>query len=367
MIRTKLCELVGIKHPIIQGGMGPWKTDELAIAVSNAGGLGILSLGGIIAEEIMNVPDPPDRPKVEGTTAEKVKKYIQKIANSTKSTRGTFGVNIMVSAELAEICRTGIRATLEAREESVDIKERLRVIITSAGDPVPIAPLIKSTEIKWFHVVPSARHAKRAEKAGVDGVIASGHEGGGHVAWKSVHTIVLVPTVVKTVNVPVVAGGGFCDGAGLVAALALGACGVQMGTRFVATAESGFVNMWKQRILKSDEKDTIYARGFAGPLRYLRNRRSLELGELTLRKVPRLYLGEPDEMLDQEIWNFEQQGFINTLGTDEETALFFGGEVAGRIDDIPTVEELLKRIVREAEEIISYLQRFIDPSVAVLE
>ncbi len=104
----------------------------------------------------------------------------------------------------------------------------------------------------------------------------------------------------------------------------------------------------------------MYARGFAGPLRYLKNKLSFELGEMTLKKAPRLYLGEPDEMLDPEIWAFEQRGFRNTLGDDEEDALFFGGEAVGRINDIPMVADLVANITKEAEEILSSLPRCIE-------
>ena len=358
MLKTKLCDLAGIKHPIIQGGMGPWKTDDLAVAVAGAGALGIISMGPIVMDEL-SVPDPPGAERIEGTPAERVRKYIKKVQESTRAGKGIFGVNYLVSSEIAKPAKIGIEAALNAREEDPDLKERLRVLITSAGDPLPLAEVVKPSGIKWFHVVPSVRHAKRAEKAGVDAVIASGQEGGGHVAWEPVHSIVLIPAVVKAVKIPVIAAGGFCDGAGLVASLALGACGIQMGTRFVATRESGFVDMWKQMILKSEERDTLYARGFSGPLRYLKNKKSIELGGMTLKKSPRLYLGEADASLDPEVWAFERDGFEKMLGEDEEQALFFGGEVAGRIHDIPSVAELVSRITREAEEIIPRLAEFI--------
>jgi enoyl-[acyl-carrier protein] reductase II len=134
------------------------------------------------------------------------------------------------------------------------MRERLRVVITSAGDPLPWTETIKPLGVKWFHVVPSVRHAKRCERAGVDAIVASGHEGGMHIAWEPVHTMVLLPAVVKAVNIPVIGAGGFCDGASLVAALALGAVGVQMGTRFLATKESDFTQMHKDYIVKCGER-----------------------------------------------------------------------------------------------------------------
>jgi NAD(P)H-dependent flavin oxidoreductase YrpB (nitropropane dioxygenase family) len=172
--------------------------------------------------------------------------------------------------------------------------------------------------------------------------------------------MVLLPAVAKAVNTPVIGAGGFCDGATLVAALALGACGVQMGTRFIATQESDFVRIWKNRVLKSGERDTLAARGFVGPLRYLKNQASIALTELTLKKTPRLYLGEPDMSLDPDIREVERRGMNNLNGDDDEAALFFGGEVAGRVEDVPTVKELVERIVEEAEEIIASLPNVVE-------
>ncbi len=360
MIRTGLCDLVGIRHPIIQAGMGPWKTEKLAIAAANAGILGIISTSGILAER-GTLGRAPGSPGYGGSTPyETIKQIVRNVEEATRATGGIFGINCMVSAEMVRGARDLIRGTLDAREQDPEVKDRLRVIITSAGDPSPWAEVIKPAGVKWFHVVPSVRHAQRCERAGVDVVIASGHEAGGHTAWEPVHTMVLLPAVARTVSTPVVGAGGFCDGDTLVAALALGACGVQMGTRFIATQESDFVPLWKGRVLKSGERDTLAARGFVGPLRYLKNAASVELTELTLKKTPRLYLGEPDLSLDPEIGVAEQRGMANLLGGDDEKALFYGGEVAGRIDDLPTVQELVERIVREAEEIISSLPRFVE-------
>ena len=363
MIRTRLCELLGIRHPIIQAGMGPWKTEKLAIAAANAGVLGIISTSGVIIEALgIGVASGETGPgESRKAPYEMVKTLIHRVEEATRGTGGIFGINCMVSAELARGGREIIRGAFDAREEDAHVKARFRAIITSAGDPLPWTDVIKPSGLKWFHVVPSVRHARRSEKAGVDALIVSGHEGGGHTAWEPVHTMVLLPAVVRAVSIPVIGAGGFCDGATLVAALALGACGVQMGTRFIATQESDFVPLWKQRILKSGERDTLATRGFVGPMRYLKNRAAIELAELTLRKTPRLYLGDPDAAIDPERWKAESQGMANLMGSDEEKALFYGGEVAGRVEDIPTVKELIERIVGEAEDIIRSLPQFVVP------
>lgn len=351
MLRTALCDMLGIKHPIIQAGMGPFQTNNLAIAVANAGALGILSTSGLILRKagLDLGPLAPER----GDPKEVIKKWIRETREATKKQGGVFGVNIMVSAEIKDQAKEFIEAAIEGWDDS-DVRKGFKVIITSAGDPVPWAEMIRSSGLKWFHVVPTVRHAKRAEKAGVDAVIASGHEGGGHIAWVPVHTMVLLPAVVNAVEVPVIGAGGFCDGATLVAALALGAAGVQMGTRFIATKEADdcFAPIWKSRILKTAESDTVVARGFVGPLRYLKTEMSSRLADATVKKIPKLYLGQPDVSLDPDLLQLEIKGHLNLLGDNEEEALFYGGEVAGRIRDVPTVGELIERIVGEAEEII---------------
>jgi NAD(P)H-dependent flavin oxidoreductase YrpB (nitropropane dioxygenase family) len=356
MIKTKLCEMIGIEHPIVQAGMGPWNTEKLAIAAANAGILGIISSAGArkrTANEFDDRSDVKERYEI-------VKQLIRNVAEGTREKKGIFGVNSLVSVEIREIAKILIQAVIDAREEDPDVKERLRVMITSAGDPLPLTDIIKPSGLKWFHVVPSVRHAQRCERAGVDIIIVSGHEAGGHAAWEPVHSMVLLPAVAKAVNTPVIGAGGFCDGATLVAALALGACGVQMGTRFIATQESDFVRIWKNRVLKSGERDTLAARGFVGPLRYLKNQASIALTELTLKKTPRLYLGEPDMSLDPDIREEERRGMNSLNGDDDEAALFFGGEVAGRVEDVPTVKELVERIVKEGEEIIASLPNVVE-------
>lgn len=361
MITTELCGLIGIKHPIIQAGMGPYSTNRLAAAVANAGALGITSTSGLVIGALAPQLTEMVTDGEKGTTYEVLKKVLYRVKEDSKDSKGIFGINCLVSAEMAPAAGDILRAAIDAKDEDPDMKERLRVVITSAGDPVPWAGTIKPSGFKWLHVVPSVRHAQRCERAGVDGIIASGHEGGYHIAWEPVHTMVLLPAVVNAVKMPVIGAGGFCDGATLAAALALGAAGVQMGTRFLATEESDFMQIWKDQILKSGDRDTIVARGFVGPARYLRNEASRELAETTVSKAPGLFLGQPDEIatLDPEVLDRELEGFAAAFAGDQEKALMGGGEAAGRIEDLPTVGALIERIVREAEEIISSLpQRF---------
>jgi len=359
MIRTELCDLIGTRHPIVQAGMGPYSTNRLAVAAARAGALGIVSTSGLV----LGMLYPQLRELVaegeQGTTYEVLKKVLTRAVKAVSDSQGVLGINCLVSAEMVPAAGELLQAAIDAGKESREDGGRLGVIITSAGDPMPWAEMIKPSGLKWLHVVPSVRHAQRAERAGVDAVIASGHEGGYHVAWEPVHTMVLLPAVVKAVKVPVIGAGGFCDGATLAAALALGAVGVQMGTRFLATKESDFVDVWKNQILKSGDRDTIVARGLVGPARYLRNEASRGLAEITVSRTPGLFLGQPDEMtgIDPDVLRAETEGLEATFAGDEARALVTGGEVAGRIDDIRPVGELIEETVREAEEIILGLQR----------
>jgi len=365
MIKTALCDMLGIKYPIIQAGMGPYSTNRLAAASANAGVLGIISTSGFaylrqsgtprsagVSELVKTLTDGKG-----GTWYEQMKRAFHRVKEETREARGIFGINCMVSAEMAQLAREVVRGLIEVRNEDADMRDRMRVIITSAGDPLPWTETIKSAGLKWFHVVPSVRHAKRCERAGVDAIIASGHEGGMHIAWEPVHTMVLLPAVVRAVNIPVIGAGGFCDGASLVAALALGAVGVQMGTRFLATRESDFTQMHKDYIVKCGERDTTVARGVVGPARYLKNQASTELTRLTVTKAPGLYLGQPDDLttVAREVMDKEDEGFNALYSGDESKALIPGGEAAGRITDLPPVKELVERIVKEAEEIIRNL------------
>jgi enoyl-[acyl-carrier protein] reductase II len=358
MIRTLLCERMGIQYPIIQGGMGPYSTNRLCVAVANAGALGIISGIGMATHMSSATPVDPRRVFGTGTPKEIMRRSIAEVTKDTTDSGGIYGVNVPVSVEFLQAARALIEETLACRERDPEVGARLRAIITSAGDPVPWRDLIKGSGVTWFHVVPSAYHARRAEKAGVDMIIASGHEGGAHVAWEPVHSMVLIPEVVRHVVVPVIAAGGICDGVTLAAALALGAEGVQMGTRFIATRESDFHPTWKKGILDRDERKTLVARGFFGPMRFLRNSQAEAIVEATLQRIGGFYLGQPLDST-REILELEKEGFEKLLEGEGDCALMLAGEVSGRIGDLPKVPELIQRIVQEAEETISKLVKHI--------
>ena len=350
-IHTELSDIVGIEHPIFQGGMGPYKTESLAIAVSNAGALGVISTIGMAATLLPDAA-PVDALRLFGTDPPPVilRKSIEAVTKNTKSSDGVFGVNIPVASEFILASEMFFKETVEACESDSDIERSLRVVVTSAGNPKPWS-VIKDEGFIWAHVVPSRYHAKKAEAAGADIIVASGHEGGAHVSWDPVHSMVLVPAVAKAVNVPVVGAGGFCDGAGLAAALCLGAVGVQMGTRLIATKESDFEPTWKQAIIEREERNTLVGRGLFGPMRFLRNERAEDIVKRTLKDIPNFFLGEPLDS-NEEILELERTGFDDLINGKSDTALMFGGEVVGRIDDLPTTEDLIQSVIKEASEIL---------------
>jgi enoyl-[acyl-carrier protein] reductase II len=339
MIKTKFTEMLGIKHPIIQAGMGPYNTTKLCAAVSNAGGLGIISSIGM---GVVALGFKPLFGFENLSPREQMLSSIQTIKKLTKNSQGIFGINVPVAVEFQSVAGELINAALEARETDSEVAKRLKVVITSAGNPEPYVESIKESGAFHFHVVPSVYHAQKVEKMGTDVVIASGHEGGGHVAFDPVHTMVLLPEVVRSVKIPVVGAGGFCDGATLAAALALGAVGIQMGTRFIATQESDFLPSYKNFIRDiKDTRDTLVTKGLFGNLRYLKNPAVLKMQELAKSGVP-----------EEEQIKFEIQLLEAIERGDVANSAMPGGEVAGRINDIPTAKELIERIVKEAEEII---------------
>jgi NAD(P)H-dependent flavin oxidoreductase YrpB (nitropropane dioxygenase family) len=370
MIRTKFHGLFQTKLPIIQAGMGPYDTTKLAGAVAKTGGIGIISTIGMGSFEISGLGHSRYSCFFDEASPEELltRSINHVLAAIEEAPWARFGVNIPLSEEFIPTAARLIRCVVNRVKGDSAVAEKLKVIVTSAGDPLPwsIAPgakkLTESIAIKnevpemlWVHVVPSVRAALRAVKAGADVIVASGREGGAHCSWRDTSTMVLLPEVVKRVApTPVVAAGGFADGVSLAAALAMGAIGVQMGTRFIATKESDFEQVWKELIVKSTEEDALVARGFFGPMRFLRNRRALELVDATIRGTPDLYKGNPCGAT-QELLDLEIGGLANLFQGKMDEAAVLGGTVAGRIHDIPTVQELCDRIMKEAEATIKNL------------
>ncbi|MDR1835422.1 MAG: nitronate monooxygenase [Fusobacteriaceae bacterium] len=304
MRNNQLCQLLGIQYPIIQGAMA-WIADGfLAGSVSRDGGLGIIAGGGM----------PPDI----------LEKQIRIAKNITDK---PFGVNLML-----------LMGQVEAQIE-VCIREGVRVVTTGAGNPGPFMPKLKAAGIKVIPVVPTVALAKRMERAGVDAVIAEGMESGGHIG--SLTTMVLVPQVVEAVRIPVIAAGGIATGKQFLAALALGACGIQAGTIFLTAEECHVHDNYKELILKARDRSTVPTGAPTGhPVRVIENKFARQL--LALERK-----GAPKEELE-------------ALGTgrlrlaavegDVVNGSVMSGQVAAMIHARRTVKEILQGLILELKE-----------------
>lgn len=309
MFHTEICDILGIEYPILQGGMAWVATGELAAAVSNGGGLGIIGAGNA----------PPDI----------VEKEIKKAKSLTNK---PFGVNVYYMSPFVD--------------EVIDvvIKEKVAVITTGAGNPGKHIDRLKEAGVKIIPVVASVALARRLERMGVDAIIAEGMECGGHIG--DLTTMALVPQVVDAVNVPVIAAGGIADGRGLAAAFMLGAKGVQMGTRFICSEECTVHDNYKMAIIKAKDRETVVTGRTTGhPVRTLKNKLSRQF-----------------ELLEKQGADIKQ---LEELGTgklksaaidgDVETGSLMAGQIAGLIDNIMPAGRIIHEIIKEAEEIIKKL------------
>jgi len=343
-MKTRITDLLGIRYPIIQAPANFVGVPRLVASVSNAGGFGILASGSRLApeelrEDIRLIREQTDKP---------------------------FGVNLIAGTPGYE------------RMAQVFIEEKVSLICHSRGNPKWLIEATKGYGIKIMAMVGSLRHATRAEEDGADILIAQGLEAGGHVGYVS--TMVSVPLIASKVKIPVVAAGGFCDGAGLLAALALGAEGIAMGTRFAITQESPIPPNIKQRYLEASEADTLVTPAITGTrLRVIKNKFAEMLEEegqkLSLRERISAAL-ETKKMLGVSWWQFLRGGWsmkkqyeasIAELGHlaaggvriakamiegDADFGVLISGQVCGRIDDIPSVQEVIERTVAEAHTIL---------------
>jgi enoyl-[acyl-carrier protein] reductase II len=359
-------DLFGCEKPIIQAGMGPYDTTTLAAAVSKAGALGLISTVGMGPFEMPDIGEFRYSAIFgEGPPGALLTASIDRVLDALSDfPDAKFGINIPVSEEFIPSASRIMHTLVDRIRRDTAAEKKCRVIVTSAGDPLPWSraktgkgregtlPIKEALpSVTWCHVVPSVRAAKRAAGADVDVVIASGREGGAHCSWRDTSSMVLIPEVVKALEKPVIAAGGFADGRSLVAALALGAVGIQMGTRFIATRESDFEQGWKDLLVSATEEDTLVARGFFGPMRFVRNTRAIDLVDATLRSAPDLFKGLPTGS-SREILDLEVGGLENLFKGDIDATPILGGVVAGRIHDIPRVKDLIDGIMEEAESVL---------------
>ncbi|AHM56486.1 nitronate monooxygenase [Peptoclostridium acidaminophilum DSM 3953] len=307
---NRVCEILNIKYPIIQGGMAWVATSELAAAVSNAGGLGIIAAG--------NAP------------AEVVKEEIAKIKTMTDK---PYGVNVMLLSPFVD----------EVME--VIYSEKVPVITTGAGNPSKYIDKLKEIGTKIIPVVPSVALAKRMEKYGVDAIIAEGTEAGGHIG--ELTTMVLVPQVVDSVSIPVIAAGGIADARGVVASFALGAQGVQMGTRFVCSTECIAHENYKMAIVGAKDRDAIVAgRATGHPVRCLKNKLMKEM--LQLEKE-----GASLEEMDKK--GIGRLRIAVREGEVVEGSVM-SGQIAGMVSDIKPCEQIIEEIIKDTQRVIAGLK-----------
>ena len=304
---NNITNLFNIKYPIIQGGMiwvSGWK---LASAVSNAGGLGLIGAGSMY-------------PKV-------LREHIQKCK---KATSKPFGVNLpMLYPQIDELI-------------DIIVEEKVKIVFTSAGNPSKWTQFLKSKGIIVVHVVSSVKFALKAESAGVDAVVCEGFEAGGHNGREETTTFTLIPLVKEQVKIPVIAAGGIGNGRGMLAAMVLGADGVQIGSRFAATEESSAHDNFKQKILAVNDGDTHLTLKELAPVRLIKNTFFNEIQEL-YKKNPTL--DELKELLGRAR---AKKGMFEG---DLENGELEIGQIAGIIHTIKPAKEVLENIVKEFEQV----------------
>ena len=311
---TNIAKLLGIKYPIIQGGMAWVATAELAAAVSNAGALGIIGAGHM----------PPDALRAE----------IQKAKQLTDK---PFGVNIMLMSPF-------VKEVMQ-----VVVEERVPVVTTGAGNPGEYIPALKEIGTKVIPVVASVALAKRLERTGVDAIIAEGTESGGHIG--ELTTMALVPQVVDAVSIPVIAAGGIGDSRGIAAAFALGAKGVQLGTRFVVSAECTAHENYKKAVIKTKDRSTTTTGVSTGhPVRVIANKLSREYQEMEAR-------GASVEELEAF-----GAGRLRMAAKDGDTdyGSVMIGQIAGMMKEIQTVEEIVQELVNGLPGVVEYIKNTVD-------
>ena len=306
MIKSRVCEILGIEYPIFQGGMA-WVADaELAAAVSNAGGLGLISAINAGTEAVRN-----------------------EIRKCKTLTDKPFGVNIMLqapnAAEIAEMI----------------VEEGVKIVTTGAGSPAKYLPMWKENGIKVVPVIACVAHAIKMQAAGVDAIVAEGAESGGHVG--ELHTMPLIPQIVDAVDIPVIAAGGICDGRGAAAAFMLGAEGVQVGTRFLSATECNVHESYKEKILKATDISTIVTGKTLGhPVRSLKTPFSRTFAKME---------SDPN-VTPEEVLAFGGGALRKAVQEGDIDGSYMAGECAGMVKQIEPAAEIVKDIILGAEKVI---------------
>jgi len=322
LFKTRVTEMLQIEHPILQGGMLWLSRAELVAAVSHAGGLGILSAATF--------------PEKEDLQAE--------IRRTKGLTDKPFGVNIPLLPAIKPLDVEGIIDVLA--------QEKVPVVETAGRSPEEYMPRLKQHGIKVMHKVTAVRFALKAEKIGCDLVVVDGFECAGHPGEDDVSSLVLLPAAVDAVSIPVVAAGGFADGRGLVAALALGAEGVMMGTRFMVSQEAPMHAKVKEHLLNLSERDTMFV------LRSLRNTARVIKNPVAARVAEMENQGAGIEELLPLVSGKKELELMESGNMD--SGLLHCGQVVGLIHDVPAVSEIMEKVVAEAAQVSGWLGQMLD-------
>lgn len=310
--RTRVTDVLNIDYPIIQGGLAHLAYADLAAAVSNAGGLGQITAMSLRDEEELR----------------------NEIIRTKELTSKPFGVNFAIGQHNRPF----------KNMVKVAIEEDVPAISVTGGNPQGVLDMVKETDIKKLVLVAAKRQAEKAEELGADAVMVVGQEGGGHIGRHDTGTIVLTPQIVDAVSIPVVASGGIADGRGLMAAMALGAEGIEMGTRFIATKECVHAHpSYKQAILNADENATVVIkRSIGAPARALRNTWTDQILDIEKEKADY-------ESLKTYIGGVANKRYAHA--GEESKGFGWAGQSAAGIKDIPSVKELMNTIINEATQI----------------
>jgi nitronate monooxygenase len=314
-IKTRFTEMFGIEHPVVQGGMQNVGKAELVAAVANAGALGFITgltqpTPEALASEIKRTRDMTDKP---------------------------FGVNLTILPTINPVPYDEYRQAI--------IENGVKIVETAGNNPAPHLPHFKAAGVKIIHKCTSVRHGVKAQSIGVDCISIDGFECAGHPGEDDVPGLILIPAAADKITIPMLASGGFGDGRGLVAALALGADGINMGTRFMATVEAPIHENVKKQIVANDERQTdLIFRTMHNTARVGRNAISQQVVAIEKRGNAKF-----DEVRDLVAG---ARGKVLLESGEMDTGIWSAGQVQGLIHDIPTCAELVSRIVREAEEII---------------
>ena len=316
-MKTRITELLGIQHPVVQGGMQWVGLAELASAVSNAGGLGIITG--------LTQPTPED--------------LLKEIDRCKSMTDKPFGVNLTILPTIKPVpYEEYARAIADSG---------VKIVETAGRNPEPFLPMFKEAGIKVIHKCTSIRHSLKAEKIGCDAVSVDGFECAGHPGEDDVTNMILLPLAARRLKIPFLASGGLGDGKGLAAALALGADGINMGTRFMVTKEAPIHDNVKRRMIEATELDTaLIYRSLRNTARVFKNSVAEQVVEIESR---------PGETKFEDIQPLVQgvKGRELFDGGDLDKGIWSAGMIVGLIEDNPSCEDLISRIVAEAEDIIS--------------